>query len=60
MMQLNYTLRKYKESNKFTTLQGKLNHLKYIVDIKMFAKKEKELKTQIQTIKVYLPIRLGL
>ena len=38
---------------KFTESQEKINPLMYMDDIKLFAKKEKELETLIQTIRIY-------
>ena len=51
MMPLNYILKKCTRGNKFSKLQEKINHLMY--DIKLFAKNVKELKTLIQTIRIY-------
>ena len=56
MMLLKYILRKNTKCYKFTKSQEKINHLKYVDDIKLFAKKkkkkkEKELETLIFTIR---------
>ena len=53
MMPLNPILRKYTEGNWFTRLQEKINQLRYMDYIKLFAKKEKELENFIQTIRIY-------
>ena len=53
MMPLNYIFRKCTARYKLTLSQEKINHLMYKDDIKPFAKKEKELKTLIHTVKIY-------
>ena len=52
MMPLNYILRKFNGGYKFTELQEKFNYLIYMDDIKLFAKKEKELESLVQTIRI--------
>ena len=52
-MPLNHILRKFIVGYKLTKSQEKINHLMYMDDIKLFAKNEKELETQIQAVKVY-------
>ena len=49
---LNYILRKCTGCYKSIMLQEKINHKIYMKDIKIIAKKEKELETLIQTIKI--------
>ena len=39
--------------NKLTKSQEKINPLMYMDSIKLFVKNEKELETQIQTVKIY-------
>ena len=34
-------------------MNNKLNHLRYMDGVKLFAKKEKELETLIQTLRIY-------
>ena len=45
MVSLNHILRKCKGGYELTRPQEKINHLMYMVGIKLFAKTEKELKT---------------
>ena len=45
MMPINYILRKCTVGYKLHKSQGKINHLMYMDDIKLFAKNEEELKT---------------
>ena len=52
-MPLNYILRKCTAGYKLSRSQEKINHLTYIDDIKLFAKKEKELETLIHTVTIY-------
>ena len=47
MMPLNHILRKCIARNKLSRSRKKINHLMYMDDIKLFGKKEKELKTLI-------------
>ena len=47
MMLLNHILRKCTDGFKLTKSQYKISQLKYIDDIKLFAKNEKELETLI-------------
>ena len=54
MMPLNHILRKWTTGYKFSRSQGKINHLMYMVDIKLFAKNEKELKTLIHAFRIYI------
>ena len=53
MIPLNRILRKCTAENKFGKSQEKINHLIYMEDIKLFAKNEKELETQIQTVRIF-------
>ena len=50
MVPLNYILRKCTGDSKFTKSQEMFNHRVYMNDIKLFAEKEKELETRIQTV----------
>ena len=54
-MSLNYIQGKCKGEGeyKFTKSQEKISQLMYLENNKVFANKEKELKTLIQTIKIY-------
>ena len=47
MMPLNHALKKCTAGYKPSKLQEKIYHLMYMDDIKLFAKNEKELETQI-------------
>ena len=53
MMPLNHILRKCAAGYKLSTSQEKINHLMYMDDIKLFAKKERELETLIHTVRIY-------
>ena len=53
MMSLNYILRKCSAGYKLSRSQGKVNHLMYMDDIKLFAKNEKGLETLIHTFRIY-------
>ena len=53
MMPLNHTLRKCTAGYKLSRSQEKINHLMYIDDIKLFAKKEKEMETLIHAVRIY-------
>ena len=53
MMPLNHILRECIGGYKFTKTQEKINHLMYMDDIKLFAKKEKELEKIIQAVRIY-------
>ena len=55
MITVNYVLRKCTEGYKFTKSREKINHLMYMDDIKVFAKKKKKknLETLVQTIRIY-------
>ena len=53
MSPLNDILKKFTRSYKLTKSQEKLNHLIYMGDIKIFAKKEKELEAVIAKIRIY-------
>ena len=53
MMPLNHMLRKCTGRYSLHTLQEKINHLMYMDNIKLFAKKETELKTLIQAVRIY-------
>ena len=52
MMPLNHILRKCTAGFKLSRSQ-EINHLMYMDDIKLFAKKEKELETLIHAVKIY-------
>ena len=43
----------YLGGNKFSNSHENINHLMYVDDIGVFAKNEKILETQIQTIRIY-------
>ena len=53
MMSVNHILRKCTVGYKLSRLQEKVNHLKYMDDVKLFAKNEKELETLIHTIRIH-------
>ena len=53
MMPLNHIHRKCTAEYKLTKLQEKINHLMYMDNIKVFAKNEIELETQIHTVRIY-------
>ena len=53
MMPLNHILIKCTAGYKFRGSQEKVNHLMFMVDIKIFAKNEKEQETLIHTITIY-------
>ena len=53
IMTLNHVHRKCTGGYKLTKLQEKINHLMYKDDIKLCAKNEKDLKTLIQTVRIY-------
>ena len=53
MMPLNHILRKCTAVYKLTKSQEKKNPLMYMDDIKLFAKKEKELETLVHTVRIY-------
>ena len=53
MMPLNHILRKCTAGYKLSRSQEKINHLMYMVDIKLFPKNEKELETLIHAVRVY-------
>ena len=53
MMPLHHIFRKFTAKCKLIKSQEKFNHLMYMDDIKLFAKKEKELETQIHTVRIY-------
>ena len=50
---LDHILRKCTAGYKLCKLQEKINHLMYMVDIKLFAKNERELKTLIHAVRIY-------
>ena len=52
MMPLNHILRKCTGGNELTKSKEKINHLMFMDDIKLFAKNEKELETQIQAVRI--------
>ena len=53
MMPLNHILRKFTARYKLCRSQEKINHLMYLDDIKLFAKKEKKLETLIHAVRIY-------
>ena len=53
MMLLNHILRKCSAGYKLSRSREKINHPMYIDDIKLSAKKEKELETLIHTVRIY-------
>ena len=53
MMPLNHIFRKHTAGYKLSISQKKVNHLKYMDDIKLFAKNEKELETLIHKVRIY-------
>ena len=53
MMPRNHILRKCTAGYKLSRSQGKINHQMYMNDIKLFAKKEKELETLIHALGIY-------
>ena len=53
MMPFDHILRKCTTGYKVSRSQEKINHLMYMDDIKLFAKKEKELETLIHTVRIY-------
>ena len=52
MMPLNHILRKCTAGFKINKSLEKINHLRYIDGIKLFAENEKELETRIQTVRI--------
>ena len=53
MMPLNHILRKCTAGYKLSRWQEKINHLMYTDDIKLLAKKEKELEALRHTVRIY-------
>ena len=53
MTALNDILRKCTAGYKLRRSQEQINHLKYMDDIKLFAKNEKELETLTHTVRIY-------
>ena len=53
MMPLNHIHRKCTAGYNLGKSQEKINHLIYMDDIKLFAKKEKELETLMHTVRIY-------
>ena len=53
MMPLNHILRKCTAGYKLSNSQEKINHLMYMDNIKLLAKKEKEMETLIHTVRIY-------
>ena len=53
VLPLKYVFRKCTGGYKFTKLQENIYNLKYIDGMKIFAKKEKEVETLIQTVRIY-------
>ena len=52
-MLLNHILRKCSAGYKLSKSQEKINHLKYMDDVKLFAKNEKELEALIHAVRMY-------
>ena len=52
MIPLNHILRKCTAGYKLSGSQEKINHLMYMDDIKLFAKKEKELETLTHDVRI--------
>ena len=52
-MPFNHILRKCTAGYKLSRPQEKNHHLMYMDDIKVFAKNEKELETQIHAVRIY-------
>ena len=52
-MPLNHILRKCTAAYKLIKMHEKINHLRYMDDIKLFAKSERGLKTSLQTVRIY-------
>ena len=55
MIPFNHTLCKCSGGNKLTKSLDKNNHLMYMHDIKLFAKKEKRIETLIHSVKIFSP-----
>ena len=53
MMPLNHILRKCAAGYKLSRSQEKIDHLLYVDDIKLFAKKEREPETLIHAVRIY-------
>ena len=53
MMPVNHQLKKCTAGYKLSRSQEKINHLMYMDDIKLFAKREKERETLIHTVRIY-------
>ena len=53
MIPLNHILRKCTAGYKLSLSQEKINHVMYVDDIKLFAKKEKERETLIHAVRIY-------
>ena len=53
MIPINHILRKCTAGYKLSKSQEKINHVMYMDNIKLFAKKKKELQTLIQTVRIY-------
>ena len=53
MMQLNHIPRKFTAGQALSKSQENINHLMYMDDIQLFAINERELETQIQTVRIY-------
>ena len=53
ILPLNHILRKCAAGYKLIKLQEKISHLKYMDDIKLLAKSEKELETLIHAVRIY-------
>ena len=52
-MPLNHKLRKCTAGYKLNRSQGKINHLMYMDDIKLFTKNEKDLESLIHAVRIY-------
>ena len=53
MISLSQIFRKCTDGYKLSKSQEMINHSMYMNDIKLFSKKEKELETMIQTVRIY-------
>ena len=52
-MPLNHIVRKCAAGYKLSRSQEKINHVKYMDDIKLFAKNEKKMETLIHAVRIY-------
>ena len=60
MMPLNHIHRKCTAGYKLSRSQENIKHLMYMVDIKLFAKNEKELETLMYTVRIYIGMEFGI